>query len=382
MAWRFLEQINFIDRGLVNTVKCSANALDGWNGSDEVYNINYADIIQLGNAKVGRDIGSQSYGLHGSHDTWIHFYNEGNDWYYRALVIYKNGSDVVHYTQLTQSYDLEFYYGIGINDDTGRAALIQVTVNKNSGDYTAATAWFYASGTFDFNDFYGAFRCGDQYYSSSGAGAGSGYIGNSLLSNKKMVGYNVPTSSAEGTKTESVNDVSASAVSGKPKSGNGFVRIKLIREVEQFRSISRPLGNRIMPAKFKPEYSYYYGRQEVPTGQQYYDIEGATPITLTRGGSDSVSFGDIPAYFGIYDPNSSNVVNWYVRKVNSSGSTMGSGAFSADGNYTFYIIAGGEPENPNGKGYFTVIRTTDWSNGWGGMVFSTEMLSQLRDYFT
>ena len=63
--------------------------------------------------------------------------------------------------------------------------------------------------------------------SSKGGGAGSGYIGNSLLSNKKMVGYNVPTSSAEGTKTESVNDVSASAVSGKPKSGNGFARITL-----------------------------------------------------------------------------------------------------------------------------------------------------------
>lgn len=61
-------------------------------------------------------------------------------------------------------------------------------------------------------------------------GAGSGYIGNSLVSNKKMVGYNVPTSSAEGTKTESVNDVSASAVSGKPKSGNGFARIRFLRD--------------------------------------------------------------------------------------------------------------------------------------------------------
>ena len=45
-----------------------------------------------------------------------------------------------------------------------------------------------------------------------------------------MVGYNVPTSSAEGTKTESVNEVSASAVSGKPKSGNGFARIKFLSE--------------------------------------------------------------------------------------------------------------------------------------------------------
>lgn len=67
--------------------------------------------------------------------------------------------------------------------------------------------------------------------SAKSGGAGSGYIGNSLVSNKKMVGYNVPTSSAEGTKTESVNEVSASAVSGKPKSGNGFARIKFLREV-------------------------------------------------------------------------------------------------------------------------------------------------------
>lgn len=62
------------------------------------------------------------------------------------------------------------------------------------------------------------------------AGAGSGYIGNSLLSNKKMVGYNVPTSDAEGTKTESINDVSASAVANKPKSGNGHARIKYLTD--------------------------------------------------------------------------------------------------------------------------------------------------------
>ena len=61
-------------------------------------------------------------------------------------------------------------------------------------------------------------------------GAGSGYIGNSLVSNKKMVGYNVPTSSAESTKTESVNEASESPVSGLPKIGNGHAKIKLLRE--------------------------------------------------------------------------------------------------------------------------------------------------------
>ena len=65
--------------------------------------------------------------------------------------------------------------------------------------------------------------------SSKSGGAGSGYIGNSLVSNKKMVGYNVPTSSAESTKTESVNEASETPVSGKPKSGNGFAKIKFLR---------------------------------------------------------------------------------------------------------------------------------------------------------
>ena len=66
--------------------------------------------------------------------------------------------------------------------------------------------------------------------SSQGGGAGSGYIGNSLLSNKKMVGYNVPTSSAESTYTESVNEASETPVANKPKIGNGFARIKFLRE--------------------------------------------------------------------------------------------------------------------------------------------------------
>lgn len=63
------------------------------------------------------------------------------------------------------------------------------------------------------------------------AGAGSGYIANNNLSNKKMVGYNVPTSSTASSLTESTDQYSVNAVSGLPKSGNGFAKIKLLREV-------------------------------------------------------------------------------------------------------------------------------------------------------
>lgn len=65
---------------------------------------------------------------------------------------------------------------------------------------------------------------------SPNAGAGSGYIGYPLLDNKKMVGYNVPTSSAVNTKTESVSEASENPVADKPKIGNGFARIKFLRD--------------------------------------------------------------------------------------------------------------------------------------------------------
>ena len=65
-----------------------------------------------------------------------------------------------------------------------------------------------------------------------GGGAGSGWIANAKLHNKKMVGYNVPTSDAEATKTESVQVVSSIAEANKPKSGNGFARITFLRPAE------------------------------------------------------------------------------------------------------------------------------------------------------
>lgn len=69
-------------------------------------------------------------------------------------------------------------------------------------------------------------------YGVAGAGAGSGYIGNSALFNKKMYGNNVPESSDAGTKTTSVTSKSSSAISNKPKVGDGYVKIKYLRAVE------------------------------------------------------------------------------------------------------------------------------------------------------
>ena len=59
---------------------------------------------------------------------------------------------------------------------------------------------------------------------ATGAG-GSGYIGNDLLTDKHMAGYNVETSDAEKTKTISVNVASESPAADTAKKGNGYARI-------------------------------------------------------------------------------------------------------------------------------------------------------------
>ena len=64
----------------------------------------------------------------------------------------------------------------------------------------------------------------------SGAG-GSGYIGNPLLKNKYMVGYNVETSDEENTKTLTTTNVSETPTSDYAKSGNGHARITNMNDV-------------------------------------------------------------------------------------------------------------------------------------------------------
>lgn len=159
----------------------------------------------------------------------------GNTWY-GAIIYNLLSNTIVDYwgNRWSDNKPRYYYVAIVIDDISERAFLLLYT------DYSGASSSVkrYSGGIISFmynnidllyDAIYGVYR---------GGGAGSGYIGNSLLFNKKMVGYNVLTSSAEGTKTESVNEVSASAVSGKPKSGNGYAKIKLISQAHQNVNIS------------------------------------------------------------------------------------------------------------------------------------------------
>lgn len=69
-----------------------------------------------------------------------------------------------------------------------------------------------------------AYQIMNAYKSIGGAG-GSGYIGNYLLTDKHMAGYNIETSEDESTKTISVADASEEPKADYAKIGNGYAKI-------------------------------------------------------------------------------------------------------------------------------------------------------------
>ena len=81
--------------------------------------------------------------------------------------------------------------------------------------------------------FYGGLSGGTTPYTGSGGG-GSGYIGNPLLKSydditKVMYCYNCPASTEESTYTVNTTNVNASPIPKFAKTGDGYVRIKLIK---------------------------------------------------------------------------------------------------------------------------------------------------------
>lgn len=62
----------------------------------------------------------------------------------------------------------------------------------------------------------------------NGSGGGSGYIGNTLLTNKAMYCYNCTESSETSTKTISTTCHNENPTSNCAKEGNGYAKITLI----------------------------------------------------------------------------------------------------------------------------------------------------------
>ena len=78
--------------------------------------------------------------------------------------------------------------------------------------------------------YYGGMVARSDGSAGAGAAGGSGYIGNSLLTNKVMYCYNCTASSEEPTKTISTTCANGSATENCAKKGNGFAIITLLSE--------------------------------------------------------------------------------------------------------------------------------------------------------
>ena len=68
----------------------------------------------------------------------------------------------------------------------------------------------------------------NAYSETAGGGGGSGYIGNTLLTNKVMYCYDCEESSEESTKTISTTCSEETPTSYCAKKGNGYARITLV----------------------------------------------------------------------------------------------------------------------------------------------------------
>ena len=75
--------------------------------------------------------------------------------------------------------------------------------------------------------FYGGMSQTENFDTSTGGG-GSGYISNTLLTEKSMYCYNCTESSEESTKTISTTCVNSTPTENCTKQGNGYARITLI----------------------------------------------------------------------------------------------------------------------------------------------------------
>lgn len=109
--------------------------------------------------------------------------------------------------------------GLGNNDNTNNKGSFGQGGTGTSGYNTGGGGGFYGGG--------GTYNVGCS--SESGAG-GSGYIGNSLLTNKYMYCSNCTESSAETTKTISTTCHNSTPTENCAKEGNGYARITLVGE--------------------------------------------------------------------------------------------------------------------------------------------------------
>ena len=116
----------------------------------------------------------------------------------------------------------------GGSQSSGGTAAVGTEANGNAGSFgqgaTSGNRMYGGGG----GGFYGGGGGGGSYYISLSGGGGSGYIGNSLLTDKYMYCYNCTTSNDTNTKTVSTTNASATPTANYAKSGSGAVKITYV----------------------------------------------------------------------------------------------------------------------------------------------------------
>ncbi len=118
------------------------------------------------------------------------------------------------------------YKGTGGNQTHGGKAYYSNVLYSNTIDGSFGNGGTFLSTSNNYNSSGG----GSGFYGGGfGGGGGSGYIGNTILTEKAMYCYNCAESSEESTKTISTTCTSSTPTENCSKQGNGYARITLIK---------------------------------------------------------------------------------------------------------------------------------------------------------
>ena len=174
----------------------------------------------------------------------------------------------------------------------------------------------------------------------TGAGGGSGYIGNSQLTNKKMVIYSDDNSFASGdedTKTVLTNNVSAIATSEYAKKEDGYAKITLILTEEEYEEMTSNIPKRYN-VKTKPVFADYLdgidfdssidiASLDVDSEVSYNNLVSEDLTGTIYSSSNSVIMNNEGAYLDITDGNVTLDVSNKSAIVNAGRLTLGENAY-------------------------------------------------------
>ena len=249
-------------------------------------------------------------------------------------------------------------FGYGGNAPNGSSAQGTYGAGGGGGGYYGGGAASFKSGS----------NC------ASGGAGGSGYIGNSLLTNKYMYCYNCTTSTVTAAKTYTTTNVSDVPTSDYAKSGNGAAKITLSGNANYIVTYSQGYGTLAVPYKKGYIFGGWYTE---PNGQG----------TLVTSDSDLASESDhtlyakweracsVPTFtytgnYEIVDDNNTIITdvgtyagNWKIRFLTSGTLNVSDlGCSSASDGIDAFIVGGGG----NGSAGSTYSKGTGSVGGGGG----------------